>query len=61
MNSRGLSLYRKYRPQVFGDVVGQESVTRSLLGALVTGGISHAYLFTGPRGSGKTTTARLLA
>ncbi|MBI3891389.1 MAG: DNA polymerase III subunit gamma/tau [Candidatus Wallbacteria bacterium] len=56
-----LSLYRKYRPSVFADVAGQESVTRGLLGALRSGGVSHAYLFTGPRGSGKTTTARLLA
>jgi DNA polymerase-3 subunit gamma/tau len=57
----GLSLYRRYRPQVFADVVGQDSVTRGLLGSLRTGAVSHAYLFTGPRGSGKTTTARLLA
>lgn len=57
----GLSLYRRYRPRVFADVVGQDSVTRGLLGSLRSGAVSHAYLFTGPRGSGKTTTARLLA
>ncbi|MFN3286150.1 MAG: DNA polymerase III subunit gamma/tau [bacterium] len=56
-----LSLYRKWRPQSFGDVVGQEPVTRTLRGALATGRISHAYLFSGHRGTGKTTTARILA
>lgn len=56
-----LSLYRKWRPQTFGDVVGQEPVTRTLRGALATGRISHAYLFSGHRGTGKTTTARILA
>ncbi|MDO8495773.1 MAG: DNA polymerase III subunit gamma/tau [bacterium] len=54
-------LYRKYRPQKFSDVVGQEHVVRTLQGALQTGKISHAYLFTGPRGTGKTTMARILA
>jgi DNA polymerase III subunit gamma/tau len=53
--------YRKWRPQVLGDVVGQEPVTRTLLNALSTGHISHAYLFCGPRGTGKTSTARILA
>ena len=56
-----LVLYRKYRPQVFADVIGQEHVTRTLTNALASGIISHAYLFAGPRGSGKTTIARLLA
>ncbi len=56
-----LSLYRKWRPQVFDDVVGQEPVIRTLRGALGTGRISHAYLFSGHRGTGKTTTARILA
>lgn len=56
-----LVLYRKYRPQKFCDVVGQEHVVQTLSNAISTGMISHAYLFAGPRGSGKTTIARLLA
>ena len=52
---------RKYRPQTFGDVIGQDHVTRTLANALETGRIHHAYLFTGARGIGKTTVARLLA
>ena len=56
-----LSLYRKYRPQRFADVCGQEHVTRTLQNAIVAGHVGHAYLFCGPRGTGKTTTARLLA
>ena len=55
------ALYRKYRPQIFEDVVGQEPIERTLRNALEQNKISHAYLFTGPRGTGKTTTARLLA
>jgi DNA polymerase-3 subunit gamma/tau len=55
------ALYLKYRPQTFEDVVGQEPITRTLKNALRHGKIRHAYLFTGPRGTGKTTTARLLA
>ncbi|HUP01692.1 MAG TPA: DNA polymerase III subunit gamma/tau [Gemmatimonadota bacterium] len=51
----------KYRPATFGDVISQEHVTRTLQNALHSGRIAHAYLFAGPRGSGKTTTARLLA
>ena len=54
-------LARKWRPQVFDAVVGQEAVTRTLRNALASGRVAHAYLFTGPRGVGKTTTARLLA
>lgn len=54
-------LYRKYRPQSFAEVVGQEHVVRTLTNAISSGMISHAYLFSGPRGSGKTTLARLLA
>src|SRR5262245_8772857 len=54
-------LARKWRPQEFDTVVGQEPVTRTLRNALVSGRVAHAYLFTGPRGVGKTTTARLLA
>ncbi len=52
---------RKYRPQKFEDVVGQEHVTRTLKNAIELGRVAHAYLFTGPRGVGKTTTARILA
>ena len=54
-------LYRKWRSQTLGDVVGQESVTQTLLNALNSGRISHAYLFCGPRGTGKTSTGRILA
>ncbi len=54
-------LARKWRPQTFAGVVGQDAVTRTLLNALASGRVAHAYLFTGPRGVGKTTTARLLA
>ena len=54
-------LYRKYRPQTFTQVVGQEHVVKTLKGALITGRIGHAYLFTGPRGTGKTTLARIFA
>ena len=55
------ALYRKYRPQVFEDVVGQEPIERTLKNAISQDKVSHAYLFCGPRGTGKTTTARLLA
>ncbi|MFQ5897162.1 MAG: DNA polymerase III subunit gamma/tau [Candidatus Methylomirabilia bacterium] len=54
-------LARKWRPQTFAAVVGQDPITRTLRNALVSGRIAHAYLFAGPRGVGKTTTARLLA
>ncbi len=54
-------LYRKYRPQTFAQVVGQEHVVKTLKGALSTGRIGHAYLFTGPRGTGKTSLARIFA
>jgi DNA polymerase-3 subunit gamma/tau len=53
--------YRKWRPQLLSEVVGQEHVTRTLLNALSTGHVSHAYLFCGPRGTGKTSTGRILA
>lgn len=56
-----LSLYRKYRSQNFASLVGQDHVVRALQNALTSGRIAHAYLFTGPRGTGKTSTARLLA
>jgi DNA polymerase-3 subunit gamma/tau len=55
------ALYLKYRPQTFDEVVGQAPITKTLRNALRQGKIRHAYLFTGPRGTGKTTTARLLA
>ena len=55
------ALYRKYRPRRFDQVVGQDHVTRTLAKEIVEGRVAHAYLFTGPRGTGKTTTARLLA
>ncbi len=55
------ALYRKWRPRTFDEVVGQEHVVRTLRNALTSGRIHHAYLFAGPRGTGKTTTARLLA
>lgn len=56
-----VSLYRKYRSQTFSDLKGQEHVVRTLQNALTSGRIAHAYLFTGPRGTGKTSSARLLA
>jgi len=56
-----VALYRKYRPAVFADVVGQEHVTEPLSTALSAGRINHAYLFSGPRGCGKTSSARILA
>ena len=55
------ALYRKWRPRTFDEVVGQQHVVRTLRKALTSGRIHHAYLFAGPRGTGKTTTARLLA
>jgi DNA polymerase-3 subunit gamma/tau len=54
-------LYRKYRPQTFADLVGQEVVSKALCNAIESGKISHAYLFTGSRGTGKTSAARILA
>ncbi|MBV9315746.1 MAG: DNA polymerase III subunit gamma and tau [Pseudonocardia sp.] len=56
-----LALYRKYRPASFTDLVGQEHVTQPLRTALAAGRINHAYLFSGPRGCGKTSSARILA
>lgn len=55
------ALYRKYRPTTFKDVVGQEHIERTLKNAIEQGKVSHAYLFCGPRGTGKTTMARILA
>ena len=56
-----MSLYRKYRPATFAEVVGQQHVTEPLSNALDSGHINHAYLFSGPRGCGKTSSARILA
>jgi DNA polymerase-3 subunit gamma/tau len=55
------SLYRKYRSQTFADLVGQDAASRALQGAIISGRVSHAYLFSGSRGTGKTSAARLLA
>jgi DNA polymerase-3 subunit gamma/tau len=57
----GLALYRKYRPRTFTEVIGQEHVTEPLMQALRSGRLHHAYLFSGPRGCGKTSSARILA
>jgi len=56
-----LALYRKYRPSIFADVIGQEHITTPLSNALSSGNIHHAYLFSGPRGCGKTSSARIMA
>jgi len=56
-----LALYRKYRPSTFAEVIGQEHVTEPLSNALASGNIHHAYLFSGPRGCGKTSSARIMA
>ena len=56
-----MALYRKYRPASFAEVVGQEHVTEPLSTALKAGRINHAYLFSGPRGCGKTSSARIMA
>src|SRR5437868_4301605 len=53
--------YRKYRPQTFEDVIGQDHIVKVLEGAIKHGNISHAYLFSGSRGTGKTSVARILA
>ena len=61
MNENYIPLYRKYRPQMLEEIVGQEHVKKALANAIKLNKISHAYLFTGPRGTGKTSTARILA
>ncbi len=61
MNEKYIPLYRKYRPQILEEIVGQEHVKKALANAINLNKISHAYLFTGPRGTGKTSTARILA
>jgi len=61
VTERYVSLYRKYRPVTFDSVIGQETIVRILKGSVESGRISHAYLFSGPKGTGKTTVARILA
>ncbi|MDR7576443.1 MAG: ATP-binding protein, partial [Armatimonadota bacterium] len=56
-----VSVYRRWRPQTFEEVIGQQRITRTLQNALRAGRVTHAYLFTGHRGTGKTTLARILA
>ena len=56
-----IALYRNWRPQTFKDLVGQEHISRTLANAITSGHIGHAYLFSGPRGTGKTSTAKILA
>ena len=56
-----LALYRRYRPETFAEVIGQDHVTTPLRTALANNRVNHAYLFSGPRGCGKTTSARILA
>jgi len=60
-NLRWVSLYRTWRPRTFADLVGQDAVVKTLTTALETGRLAHAYLFSGPRGSGKTSAAKILA
>src|SRR6266567_2832901 len=57
----GQALYRKYRPKSLSEIVGQEHITATLRHAIDGGRVAHAYLFTGPRGIGKTSVARILA
>ena len=61
MNENYIPLYRKYRPQTLEEIVGQEHIKKALANTIKLNKISHAYLFTGPRGTGKTSTARILA
>ena len=61
MNKNYIPLYRKYRPQKLEEIVGQEHIKKALSNAIETNRISHAYLFTGPRGTGKTSSARIFA
>jgi DNA polymerase III subunit gamma/tau len=56
-----LSLYRKYRPQTFAEIAGQDHVSRTLRNAVRSGAVAHAYVFAGPRGTGKTSMAKILA
>ncbi len=56
-----IALYRKYRPETFGEVIGQDHIVKAISGALEAGKVSHAYLLCGPRGTGKTTIARIIS
>lgn len=61
MKDSNIALYRKYRPENFGEVLGQDHIVKAIDGALKAGKVSHAYLLCGPRGTGKTTIARIIA
>ncbi|MDD3662318.1 MAG: DNA polymerase III subunit gamma/tau [Candidatus Pacebacteria bacterium] len=61
MKDSNIALYRKYRPEKFSEVIGQDHIVKAIGGALEAGKVSHAYLLCGPRGTGKTTTARIIA
>jgi DNA polymerase III subunit gamma/tau len=61
MSDSNIALYRKYRPDTFSDVIGQDHIVTAISGALDAGKVSHAYLLCGPRGTGKTTIARIIA
>ncbi len=61
MLERNIALYRKYRPENWGEVIGQDHIVKAIGGALKAGKVSHAYLLCGPRGTGKTTIARIIA
>lgn len=58
---KNIALYRKYRPERFSDVIGQDHIVKAISGALEAGKVAHAYLLCGPRGTGKTTIARIIA
>ena len=61
MSDSNIALYRKYRPENFSEVIGQDHIVRAISGALEAGKVAHAYLLCGPRGTGKTTIARIIA
>jgi len=61
MKDSNLALYRKYRPESWGEVIGQDNIVKAISGSLKIGKVAHAYLFCGPRGTGKTTVARIIA
>jgi len=61
MSDSNIALYRKYRPENFGEVIGQDHIVKAISGALEAGKVAHAYLLCGPRGTGKTTIARIIA